>query len=275
MPQAGSTIIGARGLVGGRLRALIESRGKSPWCPSREQEDELYQRPLGTVYYCAGLTADYRARPFDTVEAHVSLLARMLERADFSRLVYLSSTRLYDSLGSALGSENAMLQFSPSDPRHLYDLSKSLGENLCLTASAGRACVARLSCVLGDSLQDDGFIPSLLSQARGQVELEVSSSPFFARDYIGLDDVAGLLVNIAEQGKEAVYNVASGINVSNSEVFRLVEKITGCVICPTLDTCANAPQVDIKRIQGEFGFVPVPLETLMKQMVNKEVAACS
>ncbi len=275
MPQAVSTIIGARGLVGGRLRVLLESRGKLPWCPLREQEAELYQRPLGTVYYCAGLTADYRARPFDTVEAHVSLLARILERADFTRLVYLSSTRLYDSLGGALGSENDVLQFSPSDPRHLYDLSKSLGENLCLTASAGRACVARLACVLGDSLQDDGFIPSLLSQARGQAELQVASSPFFARDYIGLDDVVGLLVSITEHGKEAVYNVASGVNISNSEVFRLVGEITGCVICPTLDTRANVPQIDTQRIRDEFGFAPAPLKTLMEKMINREVAVCS
>ncbi len=266
-----STIIGARGLVGSRLAALLQARGDSPWLPGRDEESALYHKPLGTVYYCAGLTADYRARPFDTVEAHVSLLARILARADFTRLVYLSSTRLYDSLGDAEGREEAILRFSPADPRHLYDFSKSLGENLCLTTSDNRACVARLACVLGNSLQDDGFIPSLLSQAREQAELQVASSPHFARDYIGLDDVAGLLVDIATTGREKIYNVASGINTPNSEVFQLVEAITGCVIHPTLDTHAEAPRVDVRRIQNEFGFMPVSLKTLMEQMVLEAV----
>lgn len=274
MSQAVSTIIGARGLVGGRLAIRLQARGDSPWLPGRDEEEKLYHHPLGTVYYCAGLTADYRARPFDTVEAHVSLLARILERADFTRLVYLSSTRLYDSLGDAVCDETAVLRLSPADPRHLYDLSKSLGENLCLTASGGRARVARLACVLGDGLHDDGFIPALLRDARGKTALQVASSPFFARDYIGLDDVAGLLVNIAEHGKEAVYNVASGVNVANSEVFRLAEEITGCVMHPTLDARANAPRVDVSRIRDEFGFVPTPLKTLMEEMLEKD-SVCS
>lgn len=275
MPQSVSTVIGARGLVGGRLCALLEERGAHPWCPVREQESELYLRPLGVVYYCAGLTADYRARPFDTVEAHVSLLARILKTADFERLVYLSSTRLYDSLTEGEGREDAMLMFSSADPRHLYDLSKSLGENLCLTASEGRAIVARLSCVLGDSLQDDGFIPALLSEAQAKSTLQVASSPYFARDYIGLDDVVELLVHIATHGQERIYNVASGVNISNREVFDWVERLTGCKVTPTMNNSIHAPQVSIERIRREFDFKPTPLGTLMERMLNRDPAPCN
>lgn len=271
MATANTTVLGARGLVGSRLAQILSERGTAIWCPGRAEEAQLFQRPLGTVYYCIGLTADYRARPFDTVEAHVSLLARILERANFERLVYLSSTRLYDSLGAAHCAENAVLKLSPEDPRHLYDFSKGLGENLCLTASNGRAKVARLACVLGNRLEDDGFIPGLLKQAAGKKTLEVQSSPYFSRDYIGLDDVVELLMQIAENGQHPVYNVASGCNVSNQALFELVEKLTGCKVSGTSQARSESPLVDTQRIWQEFGFVPTALESILAQVVSSGV----
>lgn len=268
MATAMTTVLGARGLVGSRLAQILSEQSAEIWCPGRAEEAQLFQRPLGTVYYCIGLTADYRARPFDTVEAHVSLLARILERADFNRLVYLSSTRLYDSLGAAHCAENAVLRLSPADPRHLYDFSKGLGENLCLTASEGRAKVARLACVLGKRLDDDGFIPGLLKQATGKKTLEVQSSPHFSRDYIGLDDVVQLLINIAETGQHPIYNVASGSNVSNQELFAMVEKLTGCKVSGTSQARSESPLVDTQLIRQEFGFVPTALETVLAQIAS-------
>ena len=99
--------------------------------------------------YCAGLTADYLARPFDTVQAHVSHLAQVLQhglaQGMLQSLVYLSSTRLYDGLGDlgeeSEAGEDAVLPMDPANPRHLYDFSKGLGESLCHVAGQGRGCV--------------------------------------------------------------------------------------------------------------------------------------
>jgi nucleoside-diphosphate-sugar epimerase len=268
MTSANITVLGARGLVGSQLTQTLINQGKVVWCPGRAEEAELFKRPLGTVYYCIGLTADYRERPFDTVEAHVALLARILERADFERLIYLSSTRLYDSLGAVHCAENAVFKLSSADSRHLYDFSKGLGENLCLTVSGGRAKVARLACVLGNHMDDDGFIPSLLKQTKGESTLQVQSSPYFARDYIGLDDVVHLLIQIAEIGQHSVYNVASGNNVSNKQLFELVEKLTGCAVSGTSQARSDSPVIDTQRIKDEFGFVPIALETIMAKILT-------
>ncbi len=264
------TILGARGLIGKKLAKLFETQGVSPWCPRRDEDQKLFDRPLGSVFYCAGLTADYFARPFDTVDAHVSLLARILKNADFERLVYLSSTRLYDSLGDIKASEDAQLRLSPAEPRHLYDLSKALGENLCLTSSGGRAKVVRLSCVLGTNLEDTGFIPDLLKQTRGRSKVEVSTSPFFERDYIGVNDVVDLLIRILREGKKAIYNVASGVNVTNESLFKLINKLTGCVVCGTSMGRVNLPLIDTGNIRREFGFVPTKLEDLLINMLSEE-----
>ena len=98
--MSGFTVIGAGGFIGGRLAAALRARGDSVYAPARGDEG-LFDQDLGSVFYCAGLTGDFHVRPFETVEAHVGLLVQVLAKARFERLIYLSSTRVYDSLGAA------------------------------------------------------------------------------------------------------------------------------------------------------------------------------
>ncbi len=218
-----STIVGAQGFVGARLRARLQTDGRPVWAPPRG-DPELFKRDLGTVYYCAGLTADFAQRPFDTVEAHVRLLSEILERARFDRLVYLSSTRLYDTLPpGAEGAETAALSLSPANPRALYDLSKALGENLTITQSGGRGRVARLANVFDWEPGAPGFLSEWLQRAATERAMDLASSPAVARDYIHLDDVVASLVALASSPEPLTVNVASGELVSNAqlaEVFR-------------------------------------------------------
>jgi len=259
------TIIGAGGFIGRWLANELRHQGLAPWCPGRNED--LFNVSLGQVFYCAGLTGDYHERPFETVEAHVSLLARILKDADFESLVYLSSTRLYDALGDRIVDEQTELSFNPANPRHLYDLSKALGENLCLTTSAGRAKVVRLSCVLGNNLDDQGFVPNLLKQARGKRTLTTSSSPGLMRDYIGINDVVDLLIQISQNGQRSLYNVASGTNVSNSALFSLIETLTGCSIQAQGSAVLASPTIDISPLVEEFGFRPKTMESLLKTLL--------
>lgn len=215
--------------------------------------------------YCAGLTADYLARPFDTVQAHVSLLAQVLQQGQFESLVYLSSTRLYDALGAGVAHEDAALPMDPSNPRHLYDLSKGLGEALCHSTARGRAKVARLACVYEGPQDADGFVPGLLRQLQaarqqGLMHIDVASSPAFARDYVHLDDVVQALIRIALHGKHPVYNVASGENISNAALFAHLQTLWGCTLHPLLSTVpAPVPRVAIERLRTELGWQPRPL----------------
>ena len=219
------TVIGASGFVGARLAASLRGGGHAVYAPQRG-DPELLRRPLGRVIYCAGMTADYAARPFDTVQAHVGLLATVLQQASFEHLVYLSSTRLYDSLGEHGGAaldEETALQLDPHQPRHLYDLSKALGENLCLNASGGRAAVARLACVYDWRTGAPGFLSAWLQRAVHERDLRIDSASGVVRDYVHLDDVVAALHAMAERRSTGIVNVASGEQVSNlelAEVFR-------------------------------------------------------
>ncbi|MGH6911365.1 MAG: NAD-dependent epimerase/dehydratase family protein, partial [Phenylobacterium sp.] len=189
-------MIGAGGFVGSRLAARLAATGWEVYAPAKG-DGELFKRDLGTVFYCAGLTADYDKRPFDTVEAHASLLSEVLRADRLTRLVYTSSTRLYDGLPKAQVSETEPLVFDVADPRRVYDLSKALGENLTVARSLERGSVARLSNVYDWEDGAPGFLSEWLIQARAGREITLQSSPHVARDYIHLDDVAAALIAIA------------------------------------------------------------------------------
>jgi len=82
------TVLGAGGFIGSHLLAHLRQAGHDCFAPARG-DATLFAEELGHVIYCIGLTADFRSRPFDTVRAHVCLLADVLEKAPF-RFVALS-----------------------------------------------------------------------------------------------------------------------------------------------------------------------------------------
>lgn len=218
-----ATVLGAAGFVGGRLAARLAADGWDVFAPARGDVD-LFRRELGCVFYCAGLTADYDARPFDTVEAHASLVSELIRSGSFTRLIYCSSTRLYDGLPDAEVDEARPLVFDPTDPRRVYDLSKALGENLTVARTGGRGAVARLSNVYDWEGDAPGFLSGWLIQARQAREIELASSPHIARDYIHLDDVVAALIAMADGPAPGIVNVAAGRLSTNADIAAVFER---------------------------------------------------
>lgn len=258
-----ATIFGAAGFVGRRLRARLQAGGWEVSAPDKGDVG-VFERDLGVVFYCAGLTADYDRRPFDTVDAHAALVSDLLRADRLDRLVYLSSTRLYDGLDRTTVDETEPLVFDPSDPRRVYDLSKALGENLTVARSGGRGAVARLSNVYDWEEGAPGFLSEWLIRARAERTLKLASSPHVARDYIHLDDVVAALVAIAaSRDGDRIFNVASGELVTNGEIAEVFRQ-TGW----TVDFEADAqptppPNARIERLAA-LGVTPRPVKDVVR-----------
>jgi nucleoside-diphosphate-sugar epimerase len=286
-----ATVVGAAGFIGRRLVAHLRGLGWDCRAPARD-DATFVGDGLGTVFYCAGLTADYAGRPHDTVRSHVGLLNEILARSRFDALVYLSSTRLYDGLPDTgwLVDEDTPLALDPARPRHFYDLSKALGESLCRQAGGARARIARLSCVHAGAGTDDGFLGSLLDrlgQSTPGTTVTVDSTPHAVRDYVHVDDVLAALVSISYG---AVFYIAAvamiavpllyGVlylwarNVGNAQLFARLGELSGCELRAARDDRPPAPPgVSIDRMRRELGWQPTPLMDRLPALVT-EARSC-
>lgn len=249
------TVLGAGGFIGSELVAsLKEKEGTAIYAPLRQSGkdifDEIIERDLGHVFYCIGLTANFRNRPYDTVEAHVCLLRRLLEHGRFESLTYLSSTRVYE--GSATTHESAILQVSPGNPGHLYNLSKLMGESLCL-ASGRKARVVRLSNVFGRAMPQQNFISLVFKEAADTDRVRFLTAPESAKDYVSVADVVRWLPQIALHGTHSIYNVASGKNTSNADIASLLERKEIIVSFAAEAPEWTFPVIDTNRLAQEFG----------------------
>lgn len=254
--MAQATILGAAGFVGQNLRRRLEGQGLQPFCPGKS-DPAVFEQDLGIVYDCAGLTADYAARPFDTVEAHATLVARLAERARFDRLIVLSSTRLYDSSPAQVAREDDALVLRPAEPRHIYDLSKALGENIALTQTGGRGAVARLSNVFDWAAGSPGFLSEWLIRAAGEREFTLDSSPSVARDYIHVDDVVDALIAIASAPAPGIVNVASGELFENRQIAQAFVAAGWRVDFARHDAAPRSPCADATKLR-DLGVRPRP-----------------
>jgi nucleoside-diphosphate-sugar epimerase len=265
--MAGFSIFGGAGFVGRHLaRHLVRSghdvqsydRGNWP-CPGQH---------LGHVMFAIGMTANFRVKPLETAEAHVSVLTTVLRNYSFASLLYFSSTRVY--LGSDNGMETGDLVVNPNNPSYLYNVTKLAGEALCMTLpSMGRA--VRLSNVIGPDAPSETFLPSVIHDAQTSGYVEFNSAATSIKDYVDIDSVCSMLECIALHGRDRLYNVASGIGTSNAVVADLIRKRLGAPVHFAPNAPALCfPPIDISRISTEFAFKPIAFDASFEKLLKSQ-----
>lgn len=251
------TIIGGAGFIGSNLGLYLSGQGASWSAPKRSALSRLEGR-LGHVVYCAGVTADFRERPFDTIDAHVSLLNKALKDWDFDSLTYLSSTRVY--IHSDGTRESDPLKINPGNPEDIFNASKIAGECLCAGSSRDNVRAVRVSNVIGEDFGSRNFVFDLMHAASADKKITLRSSLSSEKDYIHIADVTAMLAAIARTGSAPIYNLGSGGNITNKDI---VEQI--CLEIPSeLDVVPGAPAIrfppiNVDAIVRDFGYSPTPV----------------
>lgn len=246
------TVLGSDGFVGSHLIKELVARNLDYFAPGRDQE--LRGKNLGNVIYCIGLTSDFRFRPFETVEAHICKLKYILEACEFDSLTYLSSTRIYIH-NKGLVDEDSEIVVKINEPFDLFNISKIAGESLALNCGRSNIRIARLSNVYGRDVASENFISSIIKEAINTGKVIIRSTPESAKDYISIDAVVNLLLGIATEGKQVIYNVASGVNVANDSILSALKKATGCSVLyeQTLENIVF-PLISVDRLNREFNY---------------------
>ncbi|SHL53293.1 Nucleoside-diphosphate-sugar epimerase [Bradyrhizobium lablabi] len=271
MPGNRFTVIGGAGFIGSLLASYLRSSGSICTTPAKGDLKSL-GRELGHVLYCAGTTADFRTRPFETVDAHVSLVNHVLARSRYQSFTYLSSTRVY--IRTKTTSESTPIMVDPGDPEDLFNLSKLAGEALCRQYRDRNARSVRLSNVVGANFGSNDFLFSVIRDAVIRKHVVLQTTPDSEKDYIHCDDAVELITRIATQGTQPVYNVACGMNLTNSDIIGEVCRGSGAsaTFSPEARTIRFTP-IEVGLIQSEFGFNARPVLPFIHELTLSAMAS--
>lgn len=261
-----NTIFGGHGFIGSHLCQSFEKDGLSYQIVGRQ--DPLPKGNLGNVFYCAGVTADFRSRPFATFDAHISTLARVLESCQFSTFIYLSSARLYRH--SSITNEESKFTITPLDMEDFVDISKLGGEALCHSTNNERVRIVRLSNVFGKDFLSKNFLTELIKSALVDGKIHLRSALASSKDYVDIESAVNVIRRISECGMDRLYNVASGYNISHEKIVCLIKDLTGCQV--TVEEGASIikwPLIKIDRITREFDFKSLHLIGELEGLVTE------
>lgn len=224
------TVLGATGFIGSNLVNKLIQQNIPFYAPKRDEN--VNEKNLGHVVYCIGMTADFRTKPFETIDAHVCKLKFILENCQFESLTYLSSTRVYIKSKSEKNylTEDDDIVINSQDPFDLFAASKITGELLALNSGRENIKIARLSNVFGADLLSENFITTIVRDALTHKKVELFTTPDSSKDYISVNDVCNILIQLALHSKTGIYNIAYGINTSNESILNELKKLTGAQI---------------------------------------------
>ncbi len=254
------TVLGSSGFIGREIVRQLRQRGETVLTPTRAELDLLGD--AGNVIYAIGMTADFRQHLFETVDAHVIVLRKLLQTLRFTSFLYLSSTRVYQGCDAEVVDEDSRLSLWP-DRDAVYNGSKLLGEALCLAQSNSAVRVARLSNVYAVDQTDHSFLGMVLRDAvQGQARIQ--QSPQMHKDYIDREQAVYWLLQIAERGKQRLYNVSSGELVSHAQIAAALNACAPecCRIVGT-ENAMHSPRISNARVRDEF---PAALPSLIEQL---------
>lgn len=223
--KAHYTVIGGRGFIGSEIVDILLANGETVVVPPRD-DNSLFEKDLGIVIYAAG-NGDCANSPFDVYKSNTELLAKLLERAQFLKLIYISSTRVYMEQAGACESDD--LTVCSSDERRLFNLTKLVSEELCLKSNR-ETVIVRPSNVYGLALKSKLFLPSIIRNAISNRHIDMYVAPKYAKDYVSVTDVAELIYRISQNNKHKIYNIASGLNTAAFDIAELIEKKTDCTV---------------------------------------------
>lgn len=257
------SIFGHTGFIGSNMVKFLKDK-KIEYEKLDINDPQIFEKNLGHVIYCIGVVGDFKERPFDTVESHVCLLARILKNCKFESFLYLSSTWIYSD--STMEEDEVVVNSTRIND--LYKIAKLMGESLCLALNSKKIKIVRLSTVVGENVSQGTFLASVIHDAVFKNKIIVHMSPSSEKDYVDIDDVVEILLKIILKGKNKVYNVASGYGIKVKDIIDEIKKITNCEIHFQSDATERIlPKTNISKIQNEFGFVPSSIFDKLKDMI--------
>jgi dTDP-glucose 4,6-dehydratase len=145
------------------------------------------------------------------------------------KLVYCSTDESYGQLKSA--SEASWTEESPTKPRNPYSASKLAGELVVQAAGETHNLnynITRSCNNFGPRQPVRNLIPRIIHNIHNNLPVPIYGKGEQIREWIHVDDHCSAMMEVLEKGKnKEIYNVSSGYEFSNIEIFNEVCNIMG------------------------------------------------
>jgi UDP-glucose 4-epimerase len=196
--------------------------------------------------------------PFDPAVIRVNALgaqtiARWAARWN-AYVVYLSSIQV---IGTPR--QHPITEEHPTHPRTTYHAAKLLGEHILLNGA--QACALRLTAPVGVDMPANRILPVFARRAFAGEPLNLAGDGGRRQDYVHIEDLADAVTRCIAQTPSGVFNLGSGVSVSNRELAERCVALTGSRSQITFSGQpdpeeANHWDVSIGRARAALGYAP-------------------
>lgn len=167
------------------------------------------------------------ASPKVFIESNVLGTQNMIEcfrkiNNNYGRFIHISTDEVYGHLGF---DDPAFVEGTPIAPRSPYAASKASSDLLCLSyinTFNSNISITRCCNNYGPNQHSEKFIPTIIKALKAGKKVPVYGEGMNVREWVHVHDHNLAVWAVATKGKNGVYNIGSGIEISNIE---LVDKI--------------------------------------------------
>lgn len=155
----------------------------------------------------------------ELIETNVLTTHRVSQLFKSANLVFVSSIAVYGVHKEIIDENSSFIK--PT----MYGLAKIAGE--FIASSHTSFSIVRLTNLYGAGMITKSFIPTIINDAlkKGMITLKNNTR---VHDYLSSVDAANLCIKAGLSKVNGIYLGATGKSISNPEVAKIIQKLTGC-----------------------------------------------
>ena len=206
-------------------------------------------------------------------------LLECFRKAKYGKMVHISTDEVYGHLGF---NDPSFLESTPINPRSPYAASKASSDLLCMAYINTFDCnisITRCCNNYGPNQHSEKFIPTIIKSLSKGKKVPIYGEGLNIREWVHVYDHNLAVWVVATNGKPEVYNIGSGVELTNIE---LVDKICK-IMDKDLDKSAVFVEdrlghdfrysIDCSKIQEELLYEPLytDFDEQLKELVKEYV----
>ena len=243
------TIFGSTGFIGNEICNYLKKMRQKVFLPNKKKIK--FKKNLGHIIYCVG-SDDWQKKTKKGFYSNFGHLKEIVFNNNFKSIIFLSTTRVYINSNHTFEENNLLVNSEKTND--YYNILKLASESLLLRLNK-KVKIIRLSNVFGLNYKSPLLLPTIIRDGINKKKIQIMINQNSTKDYVHIDDVIKMVFKILKYGKENIYNVASGNNITIKSIVKILkEKIRCKVILKNQNKKIFEPKINIKKISKEFKF---------------------